>query len=103
MGFPGGSEGRESPCSAGNPGSIPELGKSSREGMVTHSSILAWRILWIEEPGRPQSTGSQRVGHNPATNTFTFFSVYTRLSLNYPGDFPGTVKVAPVQEKMLYE
>ena len=32
--------------------------------METHSSILAWRIPWIEEPGGLQSTGSQRVGHN---------------------------------------
>ena len=32
--------------------------------MVTHCSILAWRIPWTEEPGRLQSTGSQRVGHN---------------------------------------
>ena len=32
--------------------------------MATHSSILAWRIPWMEEPGRLQSTGSQRVGHN---------------------------------------
>ena len=32
--------------------------------MATHSSILAWRIPWIEEPGRPQSIGSQRVGHD---------------------------------------
>ena len=32
--------------------------------MVTHSSILAWRIPWTEEPGRLQSTGSQRVGHD---------------------------------------
>ena len=32
--------------------------------MVTHSSILAWRIPWMEKPGRLQSTGSQRVGHN---------------------------------------
>ena len=31
---------------------------------ATHSSILAWRIPWIEEPGRLQSTGSQRVGHD---------------------------------------
>ena len=30
--------------------------------MATHSSILAWRIPWTEEPGRLQSTGSQRVG-----------------------------------------
>ena len=34
------------------------------EGMATHSSILAWRIPWTEEPGRLQSIGSQRVGHD---------------------------------------
>ena len=32
--------------------------------IATHSSILAWRIPWTEEPGGLQSTGSQRVGHN---------------------------------------
>ena len=32
--------------------------------IATHSSILAWRIPWTEEPGRPQSMGSQRVGHD---------------------------------------
>ena len=32
--------------------------------MATHSSTLAWKIPWIEEPGRLQSLGSQRVGHN---------------------------------------
>ena len=32
--------------------------------MATHSSILAWRISWTEEPGRLQSMGLQRVGHN---------------------------------------
>ena len=37
--------------------------------MATHSSILAWRIPWTEEPGWLQSMGSQRVGHNWATNT----------------------------------
>ena len=36
--------------------------------MVTHSSILAWRVPWTEEPGRLQSTGSQKVGHNWATS-----------------------------------
>ena len=36
--------------------------------MATHSSILAWRIPWTEEPGRLQSTGSQRVRHNWATS-----------------------------------
>ena len=34
------------------------------EGMATHSSILDWTIPWIEEPGRLQSMGSQRVGHD---------------------------------------
>ena len=34
------------------------------EGMATHSSILAWRIPWTEEPGRLQSMGSQRAGHD---------------------------------------
>ena len=32
--------------------------------METHSSILAWKIPWMEEPGRLQSMGSQRVGHD---------------------------------------
>ena len=34
------------------------------EEMETHASILAWRIPWTEEPGRLQSTGLQRVGHD---------------------------------------
>ena len=34
------------------------------EGMASHSSILAWRIPWTEDPGGPQSMGSQRVGHD---------------------------------------
>ena len=37
---------------------------SLEEGMATHSSILAWRIPWTEEPGGLQSIGLQRVGHN---------------------------------------
>ena len=37
--------------------------------MVTHSSILAWRIPWTEEPGRQQPMGSQRVRHDWVTNT----------------------------------
>ena len=45
-------------------GSIPGGEDPLEEGMATHSSILAWRIPWTEEPGRLQSTESQRVGHN---------------------------------------
>ena len=36
--------------------------------MVIHSSILAWRIPWMEKPGRLQSRGSQRIGHDLATS-----------------------------------
>ena len=39
------------------------------KGIGTHSSILAWRIPWTEEPGGLQSMGLQRVGHNGVTNT----------------------------------
>ena len=35
-----------------------------QKGMATHSSILAWRIPWTEEPGGPHSMGLQRVGHD---------------------------------------
>ena len=39
--------------------------------MATHSSILAWRAPWTEEPGGLQSIGSKRIGYNRATNTHT--------------------------------
>ena len=61
LGFPGCSDGKESTCSAGDQGSIPESRRSLEKGMATHSSIVAWRIPWTEEPGRLQSMGSQRV------------------------------------------
>ena len=50
--YPGGSEWKESACNAGDLGSIPGLGRSPGEGNGTHSSILAWRVSWTEEPGR---------------------------------------------------
>src|SRR5574341_1027674 len=65
MGFPGASASKESGCNAGDLGLIPGSGRSPGEGMATHSSILAWRIPWTEEPGGLQSMGSQqRVGHD---------------------------------------
>ena len=50
---------------------------SLEKGMITHSSILAWRIPGTEEPGGLQSTASQRVRHDWATNTFTFYFLFT--------------------------
>ena len=71
MGFLGGSDGKES---AGNAGDVvPSLGQEEPlgKGMTTHSSILAWRSPWTEEPGRLQSMGSQRAGHNSVTHSLT--------------------------------
>ena len=64
MDFPGGSNVK-------NPSAMQDtwVGSVGREdpleeGMATHSSSLAWRILWMEEPGGLQSRGLQRVGHD---------------------------------------
>ena len=50
------------------------------KGMAIYSSILAWRILWTEEPGRVQSMGSQRVRHEWVTNNFTLADFLFELS-----------------------
>jgi len=63
-GFPGGTVVKNLPANAGDVGSIPVSGRSLKEEMATHSSILAWKMPWTEEPGRLQSTGSQRAGHD---------------------------------------
>jgi len=48
--------------------------------MVTHSSVLGWRIPWTEKPGRLQSTGSQRVRHDWATSlTYLLMEYHGRL------------------------
>jgi len=74
-GFPGGSDGKKSACKAGDMGSIPQSGRSPREGknyplqytsekaMAPHSTTLAWKIPWMEEPVGLQSMGLLRVRH----------------------------------------
>ena len=67
MGFPGGDRDKEPTCQCRRckrHGFDHWVGKDALEGITTHSNILAWRIPWIEEPGRLQSTGSQRAGHD---------------------------------------
>ena len=51
---------------------VPSLGGEDplEKDMATHSSILAWRIPWMEEPGRLQSTGSQKIGHDDSYRIF---------------------------------
>ena len=63
-GFPGGSDSKESACNAGDPGLIPESGRSPGEGIGYPPQYSAWRIPWTEEPGRLQSMESQRVKHS---------------------------------------
>ena len=64
-GSPGGSTViAGSTCSAGDVSSIPGSEDALEEGMATHSSVLAWRIPWTEEPSRLWSTGLQRVEHD---------------------------------------
>ena len=70
MGFFDGSVAKNLPANAGDAASIPGWGifpggeYPLEEGMATHSSILAWRIPWTEEPIELQSIGSQRVEHD---------------------------------------
>ena len=64
VGFPGGSDSKASVYNTGDPGSIPGLGRSLEKEMAVHSSTIAWKIPWTEEPGRLQSMGSQRVRHD---------------------------------------
>ena len=61
---PGGSDSKESACSAGGLGSVPGLEDPLKKEMATHSSILAWEVPQTEEPGGLQFMGSQRVRPN---------------------------------------
>ena len=56
-----------------------------KKGMAAHSSILAWRVSWTEEPGRLQSVESQRIGHNWATNTSTI--LFSQQCFSYLNQF----------------
>ena len=64
QGFSGGSGAEESACSAGDLGGPGGWEDPLEEVMATHSSILAWRISWTDEPAGLQSKGSHRVGHD---------------------------------------
>ena len=70
MGFPSGSDSEKSACREGDLSSIPESGRSPGGGYGTHSSTLAWKTPWTEEPGGLQSMGLQRVGQDWATVHF---------------------------------
>ena len=72
MDFPSGSVGKESTCNVGDLGSIHGLGRAPEEGNgYTHSSILAWRIPWTEEPGGLQSIGRKESDTTERLSLFT--------------------------------
>ena len=76
-GFPGGASREEPVCqSRRRKTQVQSLGWEDplEEGLATHSSIVAWRIPWTEEPGRLQSMGSQRVRNNRVTNTQSYLT-----------------------------
>ena len=65
--LPSGEVVKNPPANAGDAGHevlIPGSGRSPGGGHATHSSVLAWRSPWTVEPGRLQSMGSQKVGHD---------------------------------------
>ena len=76
MDFSGGSDDKASAYNAGDPGSIPGLGRSAGEGNGYNYSVLAWRILWTEEPEGIESMGSRRLRHNWVTKAFTSVHTY---------------------------
>ena len=66
-GLPGSSAGKESVCNAGDPGSIPGLGRSPGEGNGNPLQYFCWEIPWTEEPGQATVYGVTRVGHDLVT------------------------------------
>ena len=67
MGFPASASGKEPACQCRRHETpVPSLGREDplEEGMATHSSMLAWRMSWTEEPRGGPSIGLQRVRHD---------------------------------------
>ena len=64
--FPSGSSGKESACQETQEVQVRSLSQEDplEKGMATHSSILAWKTPWTEEPGGLQPTGPWREGHD---------------------------------------
>ena len=60
---------------------IPGLGDSLEKKMAAHSTILAWEVPWTEEPGGPQSMGSQCIEHSLVTNTFTLRIIWFKMTI----------------------
>ena len=83
MGFPHGASGKEPACQC-----ILRWKEPLEEEVTTHSSILAWRIPWTEEPGGLQSMESQRVIHNRTNSMHAqIFKILTNFNSKSPNKF----------------
>ena len=87
MGFLHSSVGKESACSSGDPGSIPGSGRSPEKEMAIHSSTLAWKNPWTEEPGGLQSMVCKEELDNLATKPPPMKTF--KKGWKYPRDFYG--------------
>ena len=87
LGFPGGSAVKNPPVYSGDTGSLG-LEDPLEKRMATHSSIPAWRSQWTEKPGRLQSMGSQRIGHDSATKQQNLPSLLPSTWVLYPLHYP---------------
>ena len=76
-GFPSGSMVKNLPAMEKTPVQWLDQEEALEKEMATHSSILAWKILWAEEPGGLQSMESKRVGHDKATNTHIYLLLFS--------------------------
>ena len=83
LGFPGGSDGKESACSAGDP--AQSLGQEDplEQGMATHSSILAWRIPWTEHPGWATAHGITESDRSERLTLSHFYFPFTFRVLSF--------------------
>ena len=85
MGFPGGSDGKESVCNMRDPSLIPGWKDLLEKGMPTHSSTFAWRILWTEEFGELKSRGCRELDMTELTlalfSRFICVYVYSHICI----------------------
>ena len=88
--------GKISACNAGDPGSILGSEDSLEKGMATHSSIVAWRIPWTEEPGGLQPMGLQESG---TTKHLSLITQCGRASANWEGVSQGQLAFAGGQAR----
>ena len=73
------SDGKVSASNAGDPGSLLVWENPLEKEMATHSSTFAWKTLWLEEPGRLQSMGSQSIGHDWETSFSLYFQTLVEV------------------------